>query len=58
MYIKNSTVAQAPLSIELTMKTILMNPPQKDFRFVGAEELPPMDLVPLSNQGYMVMDAQ
>ena len=58
MYIKNSTVAQAPLSIELTMNTMLMKPPQKDFRLVGAEELPPMALVPLSNQGYMVMEAQ
>ena len=58
MYMRNSTVAMAPLSMELTMNTILMNPPQKDFRLVGAVELPPIDFVPLSNHGYMVMEAQ
>ena len=34
---------------------ILMNPPQKDFRLVGAVELPPTDAVPLISHGYMVM---
>ena len=58
MYIKNSTVAMAPLSMELTMNTMLMNPPQNDLRLVGAVELPPMDFVPLSNHGYIVMEAQ
>ena len=48
----------APLSMELTMNTMLMNPPQNDLRLVGAVELPPMDFVPLSNHGYIVMEAQ
>ncbi len=58
MYIRNSGVAQAPLSIELTMNTMLMNPPANDFRFVGAVELPPIDTVPPMSQGYIVMEAQ
>ena len=58
MYIKNSGVAQAPESIELTMNTMLTNPPQNDFKLVGAVELPPMSLVPLSNHGYIVIEAQ
>ena len=58
MYIRNSGVAQAPESMELTMNTMLMNPPQNDFRLVGAVELPPMDIVPPMSQGYMVMEAQ
>ena len=47
-----------PESIELTINTILINPPQKLFRFVGAEEFPPMEFVPPSNHGYMVILAQ
>jgi hypothetical protein len=58
MYIRNSGVAHAPDSIDDTMNTMLMNPPQKDLRFVGAVELPPIDLVPLLSQGYIVIDAQ
>lgn len=58
MYIKNSGVAHAPLSILDTMKTILTNPPQKERRFVGAFELPPIEVVPPINQGYMVILAQ
>jgi hypothetical protein len=58
MYMRNSGVAQAPESMELTMKTMLMKPPQNDFRFVGAEELPPMLVVPPMSHGYMVMEAQ
>ena len=58
MYIRNSGVAQAPLSILDTINTILMNPPQKDFRLVGAVELPPTDAVPLISHGYMVILAQ
>ena len=58
MYIRNSGVAQAPLSIELTMNTMLMNPPANDFRFVGAVELPPIANVPPMSQGYIVMLAQ
>src|SRR3712207_4351433 len=58
MYIRNSGVAHAPESIELTMNTILTKPPQNDFRFVGAVELPPMELVPFSSHGYIVIDAQ
>ena len=41
-----------------TMKTMFTNPPQNDFRLVGAVELPPMDVVPPISHGYMVMDAQ
>ena len=51
-------MAIAPLNMELTMKTILINPPQNDLRLVGAVELPPMLLVPLSSHGYIVMEAQ
>ena len=58
MYIRNSGVAQAPASIEETMKTIFIKPPQKLFRFVGAVELPPIDVVPPINHGYIVMEAQ
>ena len=58
MYIRNSGVAQAPLSIELTMNTMFTNPPQNDFRLVGAVELPPIDVVPPMSQGYIVMEAQ
>ena len=58
MYIKNSGVAQAPASIDDTMNTILIKPPQKLFRFVGAVELPPIEFVPPISQGYIVMDAQ
>ena len=58
MYIRNSGVAQAPLSMLETMKTILTNPPQNDLRLVGREALPPMLWVPLSNHGYMVTLAQ
>lgn len=36
MYIKNSGVAQAPLSILDTMNTIFTKPPQKLLRLVGA----------------------
>ena len=39
-------------------KTILTNPPQKDFKLVGAVEFPPTAIVPLFNQGYIVMLAQ
>ena len=55
---RNSGVAQAPLSMELTMNTMLTNPPANDFKFVGAVELPPMLVVPPMSQGYMVIDAQ
>ena len=55
---RNSGVAQAPLSILDTMNTIFTKPPQKDLRLVGAVELPPMDVVPPMSQGYMVMEAQ
>ena len=41
-----------------TIKTILTKPPQKDFKFVGAVELPPIDVVPPISQGYIVIDAQ
>ena len=58
MYIKNSGVAQAPLNMLDTINTILMKPPQKDFRLVGAVELPPTDMVPPISQGYMVILAQ
>ena len=58
MYIRNSGVAQAPLSIELTMNTILTKPPANDFRLVGAVELPPIAVVPPMSQGYIVMEAQ
>jgi len=58
MYIKNSGVAHAPLNILDTMNTMLTNPPQKDFRLVGAVELPPTPTVPFINQGYMVILAQ
>ena len=58
MYMRNSGVAQAPESIELTMNTMLMNPPANDFRLVGAVELPPIDVVPPMSQGYIVMEAQ
>mgnify|MGYP003418782574 CR=1 FL=1 len=58
MYIRNSGVAQAPLSMLETMNTRLMKPPQKDLRFVGPIELPPIGFVPSSSQGYMVMLAQ
>ena len=51
-------MAQAPLSMELTMNTMFTKPPQKDFRLVGAVELPPMSSVPPMSQGYMVMEAQ
>ena len=40
------------------MKTMLMNPPQNDFRLVGAVELPPIDVVPPMSQGYIVIEAQ
>ena len=55
---RNSGVAQAPLSMLETMNTMLMKPPQKDLRLVGAVELPPMGRVPSNSQGYMVMLAQ
>ena len=55
---RNSGVAHAPLSILDTMNTILTNPPQNDFRFVGAVELPPIDVVPPMSHGYIVIDAQ
>ena len=58
MYMRNSGVAHAPESIELTMKTILTNPPQNDLRFVGAVELPPMPYVPFMSHGYIVIEAQ
>ena len=58
MYIRNSGVAQAPESIDETMKTMLTNPPQNDFRFVGLVELPPIEIVPPTSQGYIVMLAQ
>ena len=58
MYIRNSGVAQAPLSMLDTMKTMLMKPPAKDLRLVGAFELPPMESVPPISQGYIVMLAQ
>ena len=41
-----------------TMKTILTKPPQNDLRLVGAVELPPMDFVPPSSHGYIVIEAQ
>ena len=41
-----------------TMKTMLMKPPQNDLRLVGRVELPPIDSVPLSSYGYIVMLAQ
>ena len=55
---RNSGVAQAPLSMLETMNTMLTNPPQNDLRLVGAVEFPPIDIVPPMSQGYMVMDAQ
>ena len=58
MYIRNSGVAQAPLSIELTMNTMFTKPPANDFRLVGAVELPPMLVVPPMSQGYIVIEAQ
>ena len=58
MYIRNSGVAQAPESIDDTMKTMLTNPPQNDLRFVGRVELPPTDSVPFSSHGYIVIEAQ
>ena len=58
MYIRNSGVAQAPASMEETMNTMLMNPPQKLLRLVGAVELPPMEVVPPMSQGYIVIEAQ
>ena len=58
MYIRNSGVAQAPLSILETMNTRLTKPPQKALRLVGGVELPPRGRVPCSSQGYMVMLAQ
>ena len=51
-------MAQAPASMLLTMNTMLMNPPQKLLRFVGAVELPPMLVVPPMSQGYIVIEAQ
>ena len=51
-------MAQAPLSIELTMNTMFTKPPQNDLRLVGAVELPPIDAVPPMSHGYIVMDAQ
>lgn len=50
MYIRNSGVAHAPLSILDTINTMLINPPQKDFRLVGAVELPPTAVVPAISQ--------
>ena len=58
MYMRNSGVAHAPESIEDTMNTMLMKPPQKALRLVGCVALPPIDLVPPSNHGYMVILAQ
>ena len=58
MYIKNSGVAQAPASIDETMKTMFINPPQKLFRFVGAVEFPPIEVVPPISHGYIVIEAQ
>ncbi len=58
MYIRNSGVAQAPLSMLETMKTRLTKPPQKLFRFLAGVELPPTGMVPCRSQGYMVMLAQ
>ena len=58
MYIRNSGVAQAPDSMDETMNTMFTNPPQNDFRLVGAVELPPMLFVPPSSHGYIVMLAQ
>lgn len=58
MYMRNSGVAHAPASMLETMNTMLMNPPQKLFRLVGAVELPPMDVVPPMSHGYMVIEAQ
>ena len=58
MYIRNSGVAHAPLSILDTMKTRFMKPPQNDFRLVGPIEFPPIALVPSRSHGYMVMLAQ
>ena len=55
---RNSGVAQAPESIDETMKTMLTNPPQNDLRFVGRVEFPPMEIVPPSSQGYIVIEAQ
>ena len=55
---RNSGVAQAPLSMLDTMNTMLTKPPQKLLRLVGAAELPPMLRVPSSSQGYIVMEAQ
>ena len=55
---RNSGVAHAPESIELTINTMLTNPPQKLLRFVGAVELPPIAVVPLISHGYIVIDAQ
>ncbi len=58
MYIRNSGVAHAPLSMLETMNTRFTNPPQNDLRFVGLVELPPIESVPFSSHGYMVMLAQ
>ncbi len=58
MYIKNSGVAQAPLNMLDTINTILIKPPQNDFKLVGAVEFPPIFAVPSSSHGYMVILAQ
>ena len=55
---RNSGVAQAPESIDETMNTMFTKPPQNDLRFVGRVELPPIDSVPLSSHGYIVIEAQ
>ena len=58
MYMRNSGVAQAPESMDETMNTMLMKPPQKAFRLVGCVAFPPIDLVPPNSHGYMVILAQ
>ena len=55
---RNSGVAHAPDNIDETMNTMLMKPPQKALRLVGCVALPPIDFVPPSSHGYMVMLAQ
>lgn len=51
-------MAQAPESIDDTMKTMLTKPPQNDLRLVGRVELPPTESVPFSSHGYIVIEAQ
>ena len=57
-YTSRIQVAASTLSILGYYKNHVMNPPQKDVKFVGAFELPPIDTVPPTSQGYIVILAQ